>query len=296
MPIDRSVQGQRRDCRRHRPTDRRSPSPSRETSTQPTSSATDLVLSGSALNPSAPAHATSLTWIDAHTVEFNLTGQFNTTRHAQRLDGGRLDPRASRGPPIVGYSDNVVLKLVHDRAAGVRRRRRHRRRRRLGTGTGTAPAHRARTRAGTAWSAPSQEEATSSCTTRRSRSSTWSPRPSTRPSTSPKHKAAAPKHKVVAPRSKHKVVTSQEESEVRPERRSLGLTRGASDGGLSDQPTGSSSTNKKPRTSMVRGSFVSKRFASIANHSRRRECSPSSEERTRHQTAFGCDAHFFFRL
>ena len=40
--------------------------------------ATDLVLSGTALNGLAPAHATSLTWIDAHTVEFNLTGQFNT--------------------------------------------------------------------------------------------------------------------------------------------------------------------------------------------------------------------------
>ena len=41
--------------------------------------ATDLVLSGTALSPLAPAHATSLTWIDAHTVEFNLTGQFNNS-------------------------------------------------------------------------------------------------------------------------------------------------------------------------------------------------------------------------
>ena len=37
-------------------------------------SATDLVLSGAADNPLSPVHATSLAWIDADTVQFNLSG------------------------------------------------------------------------------------------------------------------------------------------------------------------------------------------------------------------------------
>ena len=40
---------------------------------------TDLVLSGTGLNPVNPARATSLSWIDAHTVQFNLSGNFNST-------------------------------------------------------------------------------------------------------------------------------------------------------------------------------------------------------------------------
>ena len=39
--------------------------------------ATDLVLSGTGLNVVNPAKATSLTWIDSHTVKFNLSGNFN---------------------------------------------------------------------------------------------------------------------------------------------------------------------------------------------------------------------------
>ena len=72
--------------------------------------ATDLVLSGTALNGLAPAHATSLTWIDSHTVEFNLTGSFNT--------GGTLDVslaqktvQNSQGTGVVGYTDNAVLSV-----------------------------------------------------------------------------------------------------------------------------------------------------------------------------------------
>ena len=38
----------------------------------------DLVLSGSGLDAANPAHATSLTWVDNHTVRFLLTGGFNS--------------------------------------------------------------------------------------------------------------------------------------------------------------------------------------------------------------------------
>ena len=41
--------------------------------------ATDLILSGSDLNPLSPAKATSVTWLDNHTAQFNLTGQFNSS-------------------------------------------------------------------------------------------------------------------------------------------------------------------------------------------------------------------------
>ncbi len=74
-------------------------------------SATDLVLSGSAINPASPVHATSLTWIDSHTVEFNLVGQF--------VSSGTLDLsiapssiQSTTGATIKGYSDSVVLKIV----------------------------------------------------------------------------------------------------------------------------------------------------------------------------------------
>jgi large repetitive protein len=74
-------------------------------------SATDLVLSGSALNASDPAEATSLTWIDPYTVEFNLSGQFNPA-------GGTLNvalPTGSisgiTGTTNLGYSDKVVLDI-----------------------------------------------------------------------------------------------------------------------------------------------------------------------------------------
>ncbi len=74
-------------------------------------SATDLVLSGSALNSSSPAHATSLTWIDAHTVEFNLAGQFNTTGTVN-LSIAPNSIGSTTGQTNPGYSDNLVLKIV----------------------------------------------------------------------------------------------------------------------------------------------------------------------------------------
>ncbi len=72
--------------------------------------ATDLVLSGTALNSAAPAHATSLTWIDADTVEFNLVGQFNTTGSLSvSLAAGTV--QSTQGAAVAGYSDHAVLDI-----------------------------------------------------------------------------------------------------------------------------------------------------------------------------------------
>ncbi len=72
--------------------------------------ATDLVLSGSADNLSAPVHATGLTWIDGDTVQFNLSGPLNLP--------GTLDVsiapgtiKSVTGQTNLGYSDNVVLQI-----------------------------------------------------------------------------------------------------------------------------------------------------------------------------------------
>jgi hypothetical protein len=73
-----------------------------------TVNATDLVLSGTALDPMAPAHATSLTWIDAHTVEFNLTGQVKTSGTLNlSLAAGTI--QSAQGIGNVGYADSAVL-------------------------------------------------------------------------------------------------------------------------------------------------------------------------------------------
>jgi hypothetical protein len=74
-------------------------------------SATDLVLSGSAINPAAPAHATSLTWIDAHTVEFNLAGQFISSGTVDiSIAAGSV--QSATGNANAGYSDHVILKIA----------------------------------------------------------------------------------------------------------------------------------------------------------------------------------------
>ena len=74
-------------------------------------SATDLALSGSAINSASPVHATSLTWIDAHTVEFNLAGQFNTTGTVN-LSIAPNSITSTTGETNPGYSDNLVLKIA----------------------------------------------------------------------------------------------------------------------------------------------------------------------------------------
>jgi hypothetical protein len=72
--------------------------------------ATDLVLSGSAVNGLNPVHAVSLAWIDAHTVQFNLAGQIN--------NGGTLNVaiapgsiQSTDGQSNQGYSDKVVINI-----------------------------------------------------------------------------------------------------------------------------------------------------------------------------------------
>ena len=62
-----------------------------------TVTATDLVLSGSAVNPLNPVNATSLTWIDAHTAQFNLTGQFNPLGTVNVVAQLRTRSRVSTG-------------------------------------------------------------------------------------------------------------------------------------------------------------------------------------------------------
>ena len=73
-------------------------------------SATDLVLSGTAVNPSAAVHATSLTWIDGDTVQFNLSGGLDLP--------GTLDVSVQpntihsvNGQGNLSYSDNVVIQV-----------------------------------------------------------------------------------------------------------------------------------------------------------------------------------------
>ena len=73
--------------------------------------ATDLVLSGSAVNPMAPAHAASLTWIDDDTVEFNLAGQFDTSGTLD-LSLAQNSIQSMQGNSNQGYSDQVVLNVA----------------------------------------------------------------------------------------------------------------------------------------------------------------------------------------
>src|SRR5262249_8554068 len=70
--------------------------------------ATDLVLSGTALDPTNPAHATRLTWIDAHTVEFNPTGKIkpSETINVSLAQGSIKSPQ---GKALAGSSDSAVL-------------------------------------------------------------------------------------------------------------------------------------------------------------------------------------------
>jgi large repetitive protein len=71
-------------------------------------SATDLVLSGSA-DSSLSVKATSLTWIDADTVQFNLSGPLGTGTLDLSLPSGSID--STTGQANLGYSDYVVIQL-----------------------------------------------------------------------------------------------------------------------------------------------------------------------------------------
>ena len=72
--------------------------------------ATDLVLSGTAVSSASPVHATSLTWIDAHTVEFNLSGNFNLPGTLDlSINPNMID--STNGQGNQGYSDRVVVQI-----------------------------------------------------------------------------------------------------------------------------------------------------------------------------------------
>ena len=58
--------------------------------------ATDLVLSGTDINPLNPVKAMSVTWLDNHTAQFNLTGQFNPAGHGQRRAQVRRNQESER--------------------------------------------------------------------------------------------------------------------------------------------------------------------------------------------------------
>jgi hypothetical protein len=73
-------------------------------------SATDLILSGTAVSALNPVHVTSLTWVDGYTVKFNLAGALQS--------GGTLDlslpagvVQSTSGSSNLGYSDNVVIHI-----------------------------------------------------------------------------------------------------------------------------------------------------------------------------------------
>ncbi len=68
----------------------------------------DLVLSGNGLSITNPAHAVSLNWIDAHTVEFQLAGGFNVagTVNASIL-GGSI--RSTSGATLPAFNDSITL-------------------------------------------------------------------------------------------------------------------------------------------------------------------------------------------
>lgn len=70
--------------------------------------ATDLVLSGSDINPLSPVKVSSVTWLDDHTARFNLTGQLNAKGTLNvSLSSGSI--KSSTGATISSYSDQVVV-------------------------------------------------------------------------------------------------------------------------------------------------------------------------------------------
>jgi hypothetical protein len=72
--------------------------------------ATDLVLSGSADNPSNPVQATSLTWIDSDTVQFNLSGALSLPGTLNlSISPGVI--KGMNGQGNLSYSDDVVIQI-----------------------------------------------------------------------------------------------------------------------------------------------------------------------------------------
>jgi hypothetical protein len=76
---------------------------------QATVAATDLVLSGSDISPLNPVRATSVTWLDNHTAQFNLSGQFNPYGTVNLSLSGPI--KSTTGSTMPAYSDRVVLNI-----------------------------------------------------------------------------------------------------------------------------------------------------------------------------------------
>ena len=70
--------------------------------------ATDLVLSGTAIDPLRPAKAVGVSWINAHTARFELSGQFNTIG-TLGVSLGQNSVKSTGGAGVIGYADQVVL-------------------------------------------------------------------------------------------------------------------------------------------------------------------------------------------
>ncbi len=68
----------------------------------------DLVISGSGVNSANPVHATSLQWIDAHTVEFMLSGSFNSSGTVTvSIPAGSIQSTGNQS--LAGFSDTAQI-------------------------------------------------------------------------------------------------------------------------------------------------------------------------------------------
>ena len=68
----------------------------------------DLAISGTGVASTNPAHATSLTWIDAHTVEFMLSGNFNSSGTVSvSIPNGTIESADHQA--LVGFTDSVQI-------------------------------------------------------------------------------------------------------------------------------------------------------------------------------------------
>ncbi len=148
---------------RHR---HRSPSRSRIMSTRPTSTPPTWSCRERPCKQMDPAHATSLTWIDADTVRVQPRRERSTPRHARRIAAADV-VQSTQGAGVVGYSDSAVLSVGASTSSRARpapaprleRAERDDRKRDDSTVGTPRPGTDSRAYAGTQRPAPSQEEA-----------------------------------------------------------------------------------------------------------------------------------------
>jgi hypothetical protein len=83
-----------------------------------TVAATDLLLVGDGLNPVGPARATSFSWIDAHTVKFNLSGGYSNVGTVQvKIPTGAI--KSVNHAPVLGFVDTFkIIPTVSQGAQG----------------------------------------------------------------------------------------------------------------------------------------------------------------------------------